>query len=355
MNITYLFGAGASCNCLPTYANFYNRFNSFLEFIHKQSESNGTKEIKVESLRSAIEIVMKEFLFHNTPDTIAKKYFHLGDDEMLNRLKNTLTVFFLYEQSLGSANNEEKHLIDKRYDSFIAALLKPIPKKIELLENINILTWNYDLQFEICFSKYMDQYIHEVQDYVQSFPKIEKDEGNNYQENAFSLIHLNGIAFPKPHREADIERMGSFYEPTFAFAIYLSEVYEHLILKRASNKLLKFAWENMNPDYSLKSSHILDKALAIAEKTQVLVINGYSFPGFNREIDKELFNKMYGVKTIYIQSPQANDIENIIKSDLIEEGSTPPIFKNVGYWNQFFIPSEWSKVPDAFVGDIVTR
>ncbi len=128
---------------------------------------------------------------------------------------------------------------------------------------------------------------------------------------------------------------------------YLSDLFVYLQTQQRNNRLLKFAWENLNPDYSLKKDDCLEKALLIAERTQILVIIGYSFPGFNREIDKKIFNKMLGLKKIYIQSPNAESIEKIIQSDLIIEGRPQVVYDDLGYWDQFHIPSEWSKTPEV--------
>jgi hypothetical protein len=215
MNITYLLGAGASCNCLPIYNNFEKRFSHFLGFVQGQYEF--FKEDKnYEDLLESLRLIQREFSFHNTPDTIAKKYFHLGDPVMLNRVKNILIIFFVYEQTVDTSN-EEKQPLDKRYDAFIASLLKPIPNKIEVIENIRILTWNYDLQFELSFSKYLLELVDELQLLIQSYPKIKTGNPFNdseFSKDGFSIIHLNGIAFPKPPRELDINRTSHFTSTT---------------------------------------------------------------------------------------------------------------------------------------------
>jgi len=46
---------------------------------------------------------------------------------------------------------------DYRYDSFFASILNDLQS---FPENIKILSWNYDLQFEISFAEYSG--IHEI-------------------------------------------------------------------------------------------------------------------------------------------------------------------------------------------------
>jgi hypothetical protein len=359
MNVTYLLGAGASCECLPTYKNFKTRFSQFLYFLFNQKgKIDPEYSDDLSELTKILGEIDKEFVFHNTPDTIAKKYFHLNDTTRLDQLKNSLILFFLFEQitkdpPIDNDGASIKNIIDKRYDSFIAGLLKPIPKRLELIENINILSWNYDLQFEIAFSRYLNASISKVQDHIQSFPKI-LPQNIPFTKNKFSLIHLNGIAYARPDSHHKHDHIGFFINRDEEMASYLIQVYHalHTINTQheiGGNRLLTFAWENLNEDYKVKLSPTIENAMLVAEDTEVLVINGYSFPVFNRSIDRQLFEKMDNLDKVYIQSPQAKDIENIIKGDLLENKGGIGFF-DLGYWNQFYIPSEWSKKKPELYG-----
>jgi len=57
---------------------------------------------------------------------------------------------------------------------------------------------------------------------------------------------------------------------------------------------LHFAWEQ---DYFNNQSAKLFSNIA---DTKVLVVIGYSFPFFNREIDREIFRRMEKLERIYI-------------------------------------------------------
>ncbi len=52
--------------------------------------------------------------------------------------------------------------------------------------------------------------------------------------------------------------------------------------------LLTFAWEK-DPVKEGHLNHGIEIAKKFAEQTEVLVIIGYSFPFFNREIDNQIF------------------------------------------------------------------
>lgn len=69
--------------------------------------------------------------------------------------------------------------------------------------------------------------------------------------------------------------------------------------------LLSFAWEDETND---TKKIFLEKrmpiAKAIAEKTDILVVIGYSFPFFNRKIDDEIFKAMkQRLFKIYLRDP----------------------------------------------------
>ena len=106
MNVTYLLGAGASANCLPTYANFEKRFMQFALLFHSNSKEFQELKENYKNLANRFytkaEDLVKEFRYHNTPDTIAKKYFHRygGNSEQLKDLKELLILFFIYEQTI---------------------------------------------------------------------------------------------------------------------------------------------------------------------------------------------------------------------------------------------------------------
>ncbi len=101
------------------------------------------------------------------------------------------------------------------------------------------------------------------------------------------------------------------------------------------NKYVKYAWEHdLNSDWFQQISTVM-------KETEILVVIGYSFPPFNREIDQELFSKLNPnkIKKIVYQDPSANKqiIKNLFK--------TPGSFENkieieTGNLNQFYLPNE---------------
>ena len=140
-------------------------------------------------------------------------------------------------------------------------------------------------------------------------------DGHDTGVNPF-LFHLNGVA-------GYIHSERNFYD----------EIEGYFSFKTTLNRetLLSFAWE----DEAISSKKIfheqrLPVAREIASQTQILVIIGYSFPFFNRDIDKVIMNTMMpSLQKIYVQDPfydgsQLNGLFDI----------APPLLKNIVHVEQ---------------------
>lgn len=365
LNVTYLFGAGASCNCLPMYSNFQQRFERFYNFL-KRSHELPKKQYpgELEALIEKVNVLRGEFKFHSTPDTIAKKYFHSYDGQQkLNDLKQVIILYFLFEQTIKNANayggspyievftkndNDKgaEEATDKRYDAFIASILKPKQGAIELLPNIKVLTWNYDIQFELAYMNYIQKDFFAVQSAIQSLPEVM--DTTKLDNNKFAIVHLNGIAYAKEKLDGQKELIGVAIENAVDVVGYLLRVYIAIEQGRVfgGRKFLSFAWENMDEDFNVIADGRYDFAKDIARETDVLVINGYSFPNFNRAIDSELLALMKKLQKVYIQSPIAEDIKKIVEQ-LVPNLSPRPNIEDVRYYNQFYLP-DWNQRPQKF-------
>lgn len=367
-NVTYLLGAGASCEAMPVYQNFFDRFKIFasLFLYDKGGKANRVPDKRYignsdfESVSRLCKKLISELSSHRTPDTVAKKYFHRTgkDGNDLKELKQTLILFFLFEQIIDHdiKNDLYKELygenviesLDKRYDSFIAALLKPVPQNFLLKENFKVLTWNYDLQFEKAFSNYFPHYDSQIlQSKIQSLPKIVDPSAKDFNFNEFGLVHLNGIACEKPVSTP------AFPLPTVERYPMGSQVVDQVLScyhrlmtfddpnRSSQSDLITFAWENLQPDSTIDNSVTLEVATSIAEKTDILVVVGYLFPIFNREIDEYLINKM-PLKKVYVQDLNESSIKKILEGMLKRKFRQENI-ETLGYSSSFHIPIEQSE------------
>ena len=64
---------------------------------------------------------------------------------------------------------------------------------------------------------------------------------------------------------------------------------------------LKFAWEN---NYASKT--LIEEAKQRTIDTEILVVIGYSFPDYNRLIDRALLGNMNSLKTVYVMDSERN-------------------------------------------------
>ncbi|MGH2565345.1 MAG: hypothetical protein ACRDE5_12570, partial [Ginsengibacter sp.] len=233
---------------------------------------------------------------HASIDTYAKKLFIKKKYEMLKKLKVTLSVFFVFTQCL---NN-----YDKRYDTFFASILNR--NSFTLPKNIKIISWNYDFQIERAYAEYTDDYRVDSTD--SSLNIQSKFSGHNFVEDGFCICKINGTA--------------NIVQPSFSSSFQYTEAlnstldiksiesalrnYAFLLFSNQSDCLpaLSFAWENDNTT----ENNIITKTKAITKETNILIVVGYSFPFFNRHIDREIIGGMNNLEKIYLQAPDAKNL-----------------------------------------------
>jgi len=103
---------------------------------------------------------------------------------------------------------------------------------------------------------------------------------------------------------------------------------------------ITFAWERFSKNFLQyqEMQRVFDEAERIATNTKIFIIVGYSFPFFNRDIDKKLLSKKTFDK-IYVQDTNSENLIDIIKNSFtpsVDEKNIIPV-KNV---DQFFLPPE---------------
>lgn len=261
------------------------------------------------------EWLLNESSRHSTIDTFAKKLYLKGDNNNYGRLKFLLSSFFLIEQFL--------HPYDKRYDAFLANILN---SQLRIPDDIFIMTWNYDVQFDIAYRDYNDL----------GLPMCIPQEKNNSNNNA-RLFKINGSAnyFSSNYLDSSILLQDNSCLLLERILKQLSMTTERGSYSTGTTDLL-FAWEKAKYD---EISKILYQNISDA---QVLVIIGYTFPFFNREIDREIFSKMPKLEKLYVQDPNADKVKIALKSILPSE-KYANLFKdeNLVYdTTNFFLPPE---------------
>lgn len=332
MNITYLLGAGASAEAIPVLADLAEDFTATINDLNKfrkamlNPQALSEMPLYIKEHNNIIDIIIEELTWltketqdHMTVDTLAKKYYLQGDDS-LRRLKRILIFYFHYKQIGKRA--------DLRYDSFIASISRPAQgKTIRLLEDIKVLTWNYDLQFEITLKNYVNKSIQEIKREYQIHPQVPSKEDPTksiFNFSNFGIIKLNGNAFlsntESENANCCIDKCyKKEYQEKFLLDALLHDF--KLIFYNSYNsfhlsKYFNFSWESddsfidKHPAYSENQQ----TAFTIAENTDILVVIGYSFPVFNRTLDTFLINRMTNLKKVYILDTNPEIIQSTMHS-----------------------------------------
>lgn len=306
-HITYLFGAGASREAIPIVKELPDRLVKIIEILTDGSLKLSDEVYpqldhpKYRTKRNWQERMIEDLMWlkehtirHASIDTFAKKLYIRSDKENLRRFKTALSLYITIEQSI---KDNEKKQIDTRYDGFFASLLDP---GIMFPIGLKILSWNYDQQFEIAMADYCNtSYLPDTQRYLGLRTKgVEVDDADDHQ----ILYKLNGTAaFYTSRSRANLVYFldRSVNKLDLNFIDNISYVYADSTFHNSGTHLLSFAWEN-------RDDPILMDAINSVEKTEILVIIGYSFPFFNREIDGAIIQNMKNLNKVYIQAPDAD-------------------------------------------------
>jgi hypothetical protein len=336
-NVTYLLGAGASAQCLPVVKQIPDKLQEFIAFLEAPENSLSKKDVfsTLEGSRAKFihqsELItdLKELKAHSSShasiDTYAKKLVIRREFDQLRKLKSCLTCFFSFIQFLTPP--------DSRYDSFFASIISN-DRVIGFPSSLNILSWNYDSQLEISLAEYSgNNTFYQNQSLLNVYPGSHPSDLPPEEE--FSVIKLNGTA-NSIHNKANM-----MYGPITAkikqenhFKLTESLVLTHASLSLQSSiiyPLLSFAWE--------KGSVITDGlnfALQRVKQTETLVVIGYSFPFFNREIDRKVFAAMGSLKKVYIQDTRATELTDKLKGITSSNLEVVPIMDI----EEFFLPPE---------------
>ena len=271
-----------------------------------------------------------------TIDTYAKMLFTTKRTKEYERLKRQLSVYFLLVQ--------EPNRRDIRYDGFIASLIDENTGK---LPNINVLSWNYDAQFEFAIADYVPKHdkLATITAFLNERNKVFK-MNPFFDDDRFTLIKLNGTAFFEQTKVGTTLQVGNFrgdywddmpeddklslFEDFLAHAEYENGPYECG---------LSYAWEHFA---TLEAAFNRDLQQKLVH-TQTLVVIGYSFPYVNRQVDRMLFEYMPQLQTIYIQDRNFLEVEERLQAVTYSVYKRPfphDHIHSTDNCSQFLIPNE---------------
>lgn len=361
--VTYLLGAGASYG--ERSRNEYGRIMRFTRglpvvnefaralqllqveekqgsdvlFTQKEAEKREVSRAQYQDVYHKLTLLQQACTSFPTIDTLAKQLYVTGrpfwtsDKEMIDYddLKRYISAAFLMMQS------EEKR--DLRYDGFIASLIN---RKGEF-PPMTILSWNYDVQFELAYSGYYtrERYIPTLWEDLNVFNKMYPTDFD--ANKPFAMIKLNGTALFTDNTldswqvgTIGVNRVtdcffGGDKEKPFQYG------YKYLNGENYQN-MLSYAWEE-------KNMVALDNAI---EKrvydTEELIVIGYSFPYVNNKMDSFILESMPRLRKVIVQDldDKFEDVKERIEA-IMESGNKRIEIVHKKNLQQFYIPNDFGK------------
>ncbi|MDP1726609.1 MAG: hypothetical protein Q8M15_07485 [Bacteroidota bacterium] len=338
----YLFGAGASANALPivkdsadgTVTGLAKAFKGLAVYLKNENPQHGFSPKLVKQMNENLLWLQTESDKHQTIDTYAKYLYLMNQHSELKRLKLTLSFYLTIEQL-------HRNKLDSRYLIWLISILD----QAIFPENIKILTWNYDFQLQLAATNFRKESltVHKGGGYQHSPPLVDyyPPVGNifphttqDYDAMKFNMVHLNGIAgFFKEGNNGHFDNAFLKHSEVKTLLNKIIEQPESFI------HLLSFAWEK-GTDESTEIFRRVEFAKALASDTTILVVIGYSFPFFNRVVDKQIFDilKQSGkLKTIYFQDPY---LDGTFLHNQFGLDPKQVIIKHTKKTETFYIPAE---------------
>lgn len=335
--VVYLMGAGASYGTrdgatsaitsgipvvseIPSeLSNWAKQISQYTWLEHASYNSNSFEVLLNEAqkkLSEDLDWLAKESQKHATIDTFAKKLYLTKEKTKYNKLKRALSSFFMIEQVA--------HKADMRYDAFLANILTD---ECKIPDDISIITWNYDSQFEIALNTYLPRLTN-----MQYSPICLSWYDSSDINARYKIFKINGSA-----TFSDDRPLSSFCKADEQNLLN-DNLIKEILWYYGNGKLMSdlcFAWDNNVTDYFYNT---LGKEV---EDANTLVVIGYTFPYFNRKTDRKLFSMMKNMKNIIIQDPNAEaivqNVESVFPDHEALKGIDIQPEKHVG---SFIIPRE---------------
>lgn len=324
-SFTYFLGAGASAETIPTVKKFRDGILSLIVHL-----INLEKDIMPDVLReNAIqfyETFANAINKSASVDTYIKKLY-LSNDYNSDFYKLLLSTYIHFETLT-------KESIDKRYDLFNASILEKVNNSIKIPDNINIVSWNYDRLYETSLQWIFGLNSDVISHYINIY-STGSDQSVEKESNKLNLVKLNGSAggfvpIKEEHNSMLLDHKKELYRMIFGPLENPSTIKNH--------DKITFAWDKTD-----EVNVIRNKAIDIFKNTDHLIIIGYSFPTFNRELDFELLKGLKKSCKIHLQIP-ADEIKSV-KQRLLsltqKRDNDPNIFEHTET-DEFYIPYEFN-------------
>ncbi|HSY60332.1 MAG TPA: hypothetical protein VK796_00595 [Cytophaga sp.] len=288
LNFTYYLGAGASAQALPTVLKLPESFRALANEIRINDKIDSTYLDAKKFYADRLEWLATNSEKYGTIDTFAK-FLYLRNSTDFEHLKKTINFFFALRQGLDGYR-------DPRALIFLTTVMK-IDQFFP--PNINIISWNYDFQIELAAEEFRKESFATLRTggfrhsppVILYYPNVGAGTSREFQ-----LIHLNGIAGLFRDEVTNV-RKSHLHNTPFKD---INDFFEKTEARAQHSRVLSFAFE------AEEAEQRLTYAKQLVQNTDILVVIGYSFPYFNRDIDKAIFEMLKEnkrLKIIYFQNP----------------------------------------------------
>ncbi|MFO0452138.1 MAG: hypothetical protein ACK52I_26385 [Pseudomonadota bacterium] len=293
--IAYLIGAGASARTLPVVQGMADAGMELLARLNDMpTQSLGSSKPSVQNCKNVIGEIIALCKSSASIDTHAKILSDSREFAALEDLKQKLVLYFSLLEVAGG--------VDNRYENFFAG----ISHYGVMPQNMSILSWNYDLQIETAMSRFLKS--SSFVDIRKSLGFVDFSNASSFAPNEFNLVKLNGSACFHIHtgNEHATPIPLNVSDQNQGLIDVCMNYYKLKDIHQATN--LRFAWEDTSKEFM---SVLIEKL----ERVHTLVVIGYSFPSFNRSIDKRILAKLNPFKVI-LQYPKLTGAELFVREVL---------------------------------------
>lgn len=164
---------------------------------------------------------------------------------------------------------------------------------------------------------------------------IEKLRQNNDINDIFKIYKLNGTTglYERRGFEGYVYVDDINIPVNLDFITSITERYVQATYFDFVFSSISFAWEPVSAQNNFDEN--IDRDVA---DTMALVIIGYSFPFFNREVDRRIINNMKSLRRVYFQSPEPDSLKERFQS-LRDDASGIELITKKDV-SQFLLPNE---------------
>ncbi len=317
--VTYILGAGASYLSMPLLADMKTRMKIYSDFIFQLKSEDKIKHEAVNVYLNDLNELIRNIDQSTSIDNYAKELFNSNEKEKLNKLKLILSGYFLFEQvekeqysfrrfenqnqmefdrNTTYYNNEIvrsiKLTFDGRYRTFLNHFFSQSTK--QLPPEINIVSWNYDLQIEGTFCRANNYCSLEL---AQTDLNISPSKAFKKNSEASHIIKLNGTAGVYSEGSLESQKFGNLITGFKDDILSVIKNNINLIYNYSVKPSVTFAFEHN--DETNENQKIAKELIKFSD---IVIIIGYSFPTMNNNTDRHIFSEARNAERLFLQIPK---------------------------------------------------